>query len=130
MGDAERGGVVLVPSAELDIASADVLACRVADALRQRPARLEVEWSGVTFCDSSGLRVLVTAVRSARAVDCQFSLRHPSRSLLRLAQPLRRVGLVGLPLPPPAAALAAPGEGPSGGLEEARFRRPPSKPAP
>lgn len=91
----------MVPPPEVDIASADRFAAELADALADRPSALEIDWTLVTFCDSSGLRELVNAAKHARAVGCRLTVRNPSRPLLRLADLLGASALLHLPPPPP-----------------------------
>jgi anti-sigma B factor antagonist len=95
VGNGDR--IVLAPPAELDVATADTFRTMLADALRERPARLEVDWTTVTICDSSGMKVLIHAARLAQAVDCQLRVVNPSRPLLRLAEVLGASDLLGLP---------------------------------
>jgi anti-sigma B factor antagonist len=44
----------------------------------QRPARVRVDLAEVTFLDSSGIGVLVTALRAAQEVDAAFRVEHPN----------------------------------------------------
>jgi anti-anti-sigma factor len=50
----------------------------------QPNGRLKVDLAGVTFIDSSGLRVLIDAHREAEARDGRLILSNPSRVVLRL----------------------------------------------
>lgn len=60
-----HGSLRLVPRGDLDLASAPRLQARLDElAAEGTPVRLDV--SGIEFIDSSGLRVLVNAVRDAR----------------------------------------------------------------
>lgn len=75
----------LVPPAELDVATAAPFASEVADALRMRPDAVLIDCSGLRFCDSTGLRALLNAMKHGRALDVDIRVVHPSRPLLRLA---------------------------------------------
>ena len=79
-------------SGEIDIASAPVLREQLLGLLRPHASRIVIDLSGVTFCDASGLAVLVAASRRAGLLD----------GVLRLAAPARPVatvlGLTGLDL--------------------------------
>ncbi len=97
--------IMLAPPAELDIATADTFGAMLADALAEGPGRLEVDWTTVTFCDSSGMKVLIHAAKLARAVDCQLEVINPSRPLLRLADVLGASELLGLPPAGPPGQL-------------------------
>jgi anti-sigma B factor antagonist len=45
---------------------------------RQRPARVRVDLTEVTFLDSSGIGVLVVAMRAAEGVGAGFQVEHPN----------------------------------------------------
>ncbi|WP_086690186.1 STAS domain-containing protein [Streptomyces recifensis] len=57
---------------ELDLVSGDRIRARLVDALTASPHRLELDLSGVSFCDCAGLNVLLElrhrAVRQGKAV--------------------------------------------------------------
>ncbi|ARP71640.1 anti-sigma factor antagonist [Streptomyces pluripotens] len=70
----ERGGwAVLRVSGELDLMTSPVLRQRVHDAVAEGHHSLVVDLSGVFFCDSSGVGVLIAARRLIRS--CQGRLR-------------------------------------------------------
>jgi anti-sigma B factor antagonist len=75
---------VVMVSGELDIASAPVLREQLLGLLRPGASRIVIDLSGVTFCDASGLAVLVGASRRARLLD----------GVLRLAAPTPLVATV------------------------------------
>jgi anti-sigma B factor antagonist len=61
------GGVTIAELAgELDVASAPVLREQLLSLLRPGSSRLVIDLSGVSFCDASGLAVLVNTARRAR----------------------------------------------------------------
>lgn len=80
----QDGYTVVTISGELDIASAPALRERLLDLLRPDASRLVIELSGVTFCDASGLAVLVGASRRASLLG----------GVLRLAAPASLVATV------------------------------------
>ncbi|MCX4906477.1 STAS domain-containing protein [Streptomyces sp. NBC_00878] len=72
--DGEQGGwAVLRVSGELDLVTSPVLRQRVHDAVAEGRHRLVLDLSGVLFCDSSGVGVLIATRRLIRS--CQGSLR-------------------------------------------------------
>ncbi len=80
----QDGHTVVTISGELDIASAPVLRERLLGLLRPGASRIVIDLSGVTFCDASGLAVLVGASRRADLLD----------GVLRLAAPTPLVATV------------------------------------
>lgn len=88
---------VVVAPVELDYASAPQFR-RDLDAAFATGAQLVVaEFGSTTFCDSSGLKVLVHAAKHARAHEQRLEIRHPSRMLLRMARIVGAASLLGLP---------------------------------
>ncbi|MGH3320813.1 MAG: STAS domain-containing protein [Streptosporangiaceae bacterium] len=59
--------VVVSPSGELDLYTAPSFQSMLVDLLREGTERLVVDMSEVSFCDSSGVNVLLTALKRARA---------------------------------------------------------------
>lgn len=77
----ERGAVVVGVFGELDCATAAILEQRMEDLLEaQGNLTVVIDLSGMTFVDSSGLSVLVTAFRHLRDRGGELLLRHPSAS--------------------------------------------------
>ena len=74
------GALVLV--GEIDSYTAPALAERLAN----EPKVLVVDLAGVTFIDSSGLRILVEAHQARIASDASFTLRSPSAAVQRLLE--------------------------------------------
>lgn len=88
---------MVVAPVELDYASAADFG-RDLDAAFATGAYLVVaDFGATTFCDSSGLKVLVHAANHANARKQRFEVRHPSRMLLRMAAILGASSLLGLP---------------------------------
>lgn len=76
---------------EIDIATAATLRAFIEIALSSRPAALGVDLTGVTFMDSSGIRVLVQTARAAAAGGTEFFLvcplaNRPVRHVLEILQ--------------------------------------------
>jgi ABC-type transporter Mla MlaB component len=67
------------------LGTAATLGADIADALATGADPVEVDFAAVTFCDSTGLQVLVNGAKHARALDRGFFIKHPTESLLRLA---------------------------------------------
>lgn len=61
---------VLRCSGDLDLAAVDTVAPAVRAALADRPAGLVLDLSGVVFCDTVGLRLLLSAAGRARSQGC------------------------------------------------------------
>lgn len=59
------GGVRLLVTGEIDMATAEQIPAAVEQALTGHPARITIDLAGVIFLDSSGLRNLLTAHRIA-----------------------------------------------------------------
>jgi anti-anti-sigma factor len=86
----EDGTAWLSARGELDMDTAEALEQAVARLLEERPKVLAVDFSGVSFCDSSGIGALIRAHRTAAAQDCRLELH-------RVDPDVRRVfDLVGL----------------------------------
>jgi anti-sigma B factor antagonist len=80
------GAMVLTIDGELDMATAPILARDLNSALDARPSALTLDLSELTFVDSTGLSVLITAHRRAGQDGCAFVLRSPRRAVLRTLQ--------------------------------------------
>jgi anti-anti-sigma factor len=70
IGDA----VVLRCTGDLDLAAVAPMAGAVRRALAERPAALVLDLGGVEFCDTVGLRVLLSAAGRARGQGCTLAL--------------------------------------------------------
>lgn len=77
---------------ELDMATAPRLARALSTTLDTGPSSIAVELSELTFVDSTGLDVFLTASRRAARIGCSFTLRSPRRAVLKT---LRLTGLDG-----------------------------------
>lgn len=79
--DGERTAVVL--RGELDLASVDIVRERL-DALRagHRPVVLDLD--GLTFMDSTGVRLVLESVRHAEQESWEFRVTHGSSAVRRI----------------------------------------------
>ncbi len=78
---------VVTAVGEIDAATADQLATAVSDALATPPPQVLLDFSGVTFIDSTGLGVLVKSHRAAEQAGARFAVVHPTpqtRKLIRV----------------------------------------------
>lgn len=73
-------------SGELDHHTAPELPRAVRNVPLAAGAPLVIDFSGVTYCDSTGITVLVTAYHRAEAAGCPFSLTGVSHDLTRIFQ--------------------------------------------
>ncbi len=71
---------------EIDVFTAPSLADRLLELCDSGSSRVVVELEGVTFIDSTGLRVLIEADRRMRDVDGSLVLLRPSRAVSRLLE--------------------------------------------
>ena len=95
---------VIAVTGELDIASTPYLRERLHTALRDTGAHVVIDVSGVTFCDASGLALLLDARRRVEAAGTTLVLSAPRPQLRRL---LRLTGLArALTIRPAAAQIA------------------------
>lgn len=84
------GSLVVRPDGELDMASAPLLEAALTTAMDGSPAAIAVDLSDLTFLDSTGVRVLLTAGRRAGREDRSFVLRSPRPPVLKV---LRLTGI-------------------------------------
>ncbi|WP_406404296.1 STAS domain-containing protein [Streptomyces sp. NBC_00879] len=68
------GAVVLVLSGELDHDTAEPLREALSDAVRAAPERIVVDCADLSFCDSTGLNLLLRARLAARGADSRLAL--------------------------------------------------------
>jgi anti-anti-sigma factor len=84
------GTAGLAAVGELDMDTAEALEQAVATLLTQTPTVLAIDFSGVSFCDSSGIGALIRAHKVAATQGCRLELH-------RVDPDVRRVfDLVGL----------------------------------
>jgi anti-sigma B factor antagonist len=83
---------VLAPTGEMDMLSAPELGRRLLNLAEEGKTRVVVDLSGVTFIDSSGIGVLLNALRHLRARSGRLVLVCPNE---RIQRPFEVTGLVG-----------------------------------
>ena len=86
----QDGYTIATISGDLDIAHVPVLREQLLGVLRPHASRIVIDLSGVTFCDASGLAVLVGVERRARLLGGGLRLAAPARPV---ATVLRLTGL-------------------------------------
>jgi anti-sigma B factor antagonist len=77
------GASVVVPTGELDLATAPALESALARAFEEPSEHVVLDLRELEFIDSSGLRTLLTARRQAEDADRKFSLVAGHRGLER-----------------------------------------------
>ena len=80
----EADEVELVACGELDLVTAPTLADAISSLERLQPPRVLIDFTGITFIDVAGLRVLLDAARRARARGGELVLRRPSPPISRI----------------------------------------------
>jgi anti-sigma B factor antagonist len=84
--------LVLTMRGEIDFSNAANLTTAIRAAVAgERPARIRVDLAQVTFVDSSGIGVLVSAMRAADEVGARFTVEHPIPNVF---EQLRITGLL------------------------------------
>lgn len=97
--EAATGGETVVHVVgEVDMATADTLADRIRDALAgSGGAALVVDLAGVSFLDSTGIRVLVEAHRGAGEAGVALLVRRPREPVERVLRVTGVATILGLP---------------------------------
>ena len=72
--------VVVEVDGDLDLATAPNWCARIEDTFRTPGARVLVDLSDVTFCDSTGMRALLGVVREAQVHDVPLRVIMPKRA--------------------------------------------------
>jgi anti-anti-sigma factor len=82
----DHGTVTIRCAGELDIAFTTTVMDTVQAILRRRPTAMALDWTGLTFMDSSGIRVLMRTMALCRdsGVDLTWSLSDAARKTLDL----------------------------------------------
>lgn len=83
---AERETAVVALEGEIDLSTAPEAERRIGDAESREPGKLVVDLRRVTFMDSSGLRLLLTAHRRAEQAGREFALVRGAASVDRLLE--------------------------------------------
>lgn len=77
---------VVAVTGEIDLYTAPRLQSELMSALAKGPARLIVDMSGVEFCDSTGINVLLAAHRHARERGSELQLAGPGSATRKVLQ--------------------------------------------
>jgi anti-anti-sigma factor len=78
------GVLVVAPAGEVDLSTAPLLRSAAFAAVDARPARVVVDLSGLTFCGSTGLVVLMDARHHAEDRGVTFSTAHAAPAVRRV----------------------------------------------
>jgi anti-anti-sigma factor len=70
-------------SGELDLTTRDDLITAALEALAETPVVLDVDLSGVTFCDSSGISGLLAILRMSEGEGKRLIVSHPQHQVTR-----------------------------------------------
>lgn len=95
--DTRNAEVTVTPPAEIDIATGDLLARRIERAGLLQPDRVIVDFGAVTFCDSTAISVLLSALTSLEAQGSALVIRNPGRLLQRVADLVGASEILGIP---------------------------------
>ncbi|MFD9128190.1 STAS domain-containing protein [Kitasatospora sp. NPDC059571] len=79
-------GRLLRPVGELDHDSADPMREALAEALREPSATVVVDCSGLSFCDSTGLNLLLRTRLAAESAGSRMVLAEPSPMVARMLE--------------------------------------------
>ncbi|MBW8481758.1 STAS domain-containing protein [Actinomadura parmotrematis] len=84
---ASQGGhAVVTANGELDLYTAPRLQAALAALLRDQVDRIVVDLSGVEFCDSTGMNVLLAAMKRVKERGGVFELAAPRPAVRRILQ--------------------------------------------
>jgi anti-sigma B factor antagonist len=89
--------VVLALGGELDLETAPGLRHRLQEALAERPATVVVDLERLAFLDSTGISVLVEALKQSERQGGRLLLRRPSPAIHRVLEITGLLELFGLP---------------------------------
>lgn len=82
----DAGSVVLAVRGEVDLYTAPQLRARLEEAVRAPEPRVIVDLEALDFIDSTGLGVMVSAVKQARAAGGDIILRKPGPSTRKILE--------------------------------------------
>ncbi|HEY1672040.1 MAG TPA: STAS domain-containing protein [Streptosporangiaceae bacterium] len=78
---------IVIVAGEIDLYTAPRLHRELVDVLADdRPARVIVDMSGVVFCDSTGMNVLLSSLRRAKERGGQLELAAPRPAVRKILQ--------------------------------------------
>lgn len=82
----QGGHAVVTATGELDLYTAPRLQAALAGLLREQVDRVVVDLSGVEFCDSTGMNVLLAAMKRLKEQGGTFELAAPRPAVKRILQ--------------------------------------------
>lgn len=82
----QGGHAVVTASGELDLYTAPRLQTALASLLRERVDRVVVDLSGIEFCDSTGMNVLLSAMKRLKEQGGTLELAAPRPAVRRILQ--------------------------------------------
>ena len=77
---------IVIAAGEIDLYTAPRLHRELVDVPDDRPARVIVDMSGVVFCDSTGMNVLLSSLRRAKERGGQLELAAPRAAVRKILQ--------------------------------------------
>ena len=93
----DDGALRVTLRGEIDFTNSTEIHKIITDAVSERrPAAVRVDLAGVTFMDSTGIGVLVDAMRVALAAQADFRVENPTRRMLDQLRPTGRLTAFGL----------------------------------
>lgn len=95
----EGTAVVLTVRGELDLVSAPALRGKLHDATAGSPGEVVVDLERLDFLDSTGISVLVDALKRAEDAGGRMRLRSPTPAVRRVLEVTGLLGLFGLDAP-------------------------------
>ncbi|MFZ3468726.1 STAS domain-containing protein [Streptomyces sp. 4.24] len=102
----ENGRVLIAPAGELDVSTVHSLRAALERCLHDGVRTIDIDLSAVTFCDCSGLGVLLSSWWRITAAGGTLRLHHPPPVLVRIIDITRSGFLLGdRPVPALPAAL-------------------------
>jgi len=78
-----RGLIVVSPSGELDLSNGSALEEAITEARDKGPESLVLDLTGLTFMDSSGLRILIDTWNESKLAERALTLVVPKEGLVR-----------------------------------------------
>lgn len=77
---------VVVAAGEIDLYTAPTLQTQLTEVVRDGPAHVVIDLSGVEFCDSTGMNVLLVALKRVRERDGSLALAGPQSPVRRILE--------------------------------------------
>lgn len=79
-----QGQALITVAGELDLDTAPAVNAAMEHCLHEGVLSVDVDLSGLSFCDVSGLNAFLTAAQLSRAAGSTFQLHHPSAVVTRV----------------------------------------------